>query len=93
MIERKIKVGLQCGLQAQGATEFVKRASSFSSEINIIKKNRFVAGKSILDVMCLAVRKGEDVILIADGNDEQDAIEDLTNFLCFSGVKIELKRK
>jgi phosphotransferase system HPr (HPr) family protein len=81
MIERKIAVGLQRGLQAQGATEFVKKASSFNSEINIIKNNRFVAGKSIMGVMCLAVRRGEDVILIADGNDEQEAIEDLTNFL------------
>ena len=81
MIERKIVAGLQHGLQARGATEFVKKASSFSCEINIIKEGRSVAGKSIMGVMCLAVRKGEDVILIADGNDEQEAIEDLTNFL------------
>jgi phosphotransferase system HPr (HPr) family protein len=81
MIERKITVGLRRGLQAQGATEFVKKASSFNCEININKDGRFVAGKSIMGVMCLAVRKGDDVVLIVEGNDEQKAIEDLTIFL------------
>lgn len=81
MIKRKIVVDLPRGLQSQGATGFVKKASSFSCEINIIKNDRFVAGKSIMGVMCLAVRKGDELVLIADGNNEQKAIEDLTNFL------------
>lgn len=40
MLERKIEVRLPRGLQAQGATEFVRKASSFASEISIIIKDK-----------------------------------------------------
>lgn len=81
MLERKIEIRLPRGLQAQGATAFVRKAASFASKISIIKDGKLVAGKSIMGVMCLALRKGEEVTLIADGNDEQAAITDLENFL------------
>jgi phosphotransferase system HPr (HPr) family protein len=81
MVEGKIVVHLQCGLQAKGATEFVKKASTFTSEVNIIKEGRVVAGKSIMGVMCLAIRNGDEVILNIDGNDEHKAIKILGDFL------------
>ncbi|MEW9053772.1 MAG: HPr family phosphocarrier protein, partial [Neobacillus sp.] len=76
MIRKKIVVQLNSGLQAQVATEFVRKSSLFISEVNILKDGRMVAGKSIMGVMCLAIRKGEEVTLIADGIDEIKAIED-----------------
>ncbi|MED4229099.1 HPr family phosphocarrier protein [Neobacillus cucumis] len=81
MVEEKIVVHLQRGLQAQGATEFVKKASTFTSEVNIIKESRVVAGKSIMGVMCLAIRNGDVVTLRADGEDERKAIKILGDFL------------
>jgi catabolite repression HPr-like protein len=81
MIRKKIVVGLNNGLQAQVASEFVRKASSFNSDINILKEGRLIAGKSIMGVMCLAVRRGEEITLIADGIDENKAIEDLETYL------------
>ena len=81
MIRKKIVVGLNNGLQAQVASEFVRKASSFNSDINILKEGRLIAGKSIMGVMCLAIRKGEEITLIADGMDENKAIEDLETYL------------
>jgi phosphotransferase system HPr (HPr) family protein len=40
-----------------------------------------VAGKSIMGVMCLAIRNGDEVSLIADGKDERQAIKILGDFL------------
>jgi phosphotransferase system HPr (HPr) family protein len=74
-------VRLNNGLQAQVASEFVRKASSFNSDINILKEGRLIAGKSIMGVMCLAIRKGEEITLIADGIDENKAIEVLQTFL------------
>ena len=68
-------------LQARIATEFVRKVSSFSSEIDIIKNGRKVVGKSIMGVMALAIREGEEVILIANGSDEQEASVTLEGFL------------
>jgi phosphotransferase system HPr (HPr) family protein len=81
MNRKKIVVQLNSGLQAQLATEFVRKASSFTSDINILKEGRLVAVKSIMGVMCLAIRKGEEITLIADGLDENKAIEVLETFL------------
>ena len=81
MIEKKIVIRLQHGLQARIATEFVRKVSSFSSEIDIIKNGRKVVGKSIMGVMALAIREGEEVILIANGSDEQEASATLEGFL------------
>jgi len=86
MIRKKIVVGLNNGLQAQVASEFVRKASSFNSDINILKEGRLIAGKSIMGVMCLAIRKGEEITLIADGMDENKASEVLETFL-LSGKK------
>jgi phosphotransferase system HPr (HPr) family protein len=81
MIRKKIVVQLKSGLQAQVATEFVRKASLLNSDINILKEGRLVAGKSIMGVMCLAIRKGEEVTIIADGIDENKSIEVLGKFL------------
>lgn len=81
MITRKIIVQLQYGLQARIATEFVLKASSFSSEIHLMKNGRSVVGKSIMGIMALAIGKGEEITLIADGNDEEQAVTILEKFL------------
>jgi len=81
MIEKKIAICLQHGLQARLATKFVQKASSFSSEVILMKNGRSVVGKSIMGVMALAIRGGEEITLIANGNDEQVAIVTLENFL------------
>jgi catabolite repression HPr-like protein/phosphocarrier protein len=81
MVEEKIMVHLQYGLQGRIAAEFVQIASSFTSGINLIKNGRSVDSKSIMGVMSLAIRKGEDVTIIIDGKDEQKAIGVLGDFL------------
>jgi phosphotransferase system HPr (HPr) family protein len=72
---------LNRGLQGQVASEFVRKASLFTCDINILKQGKLVAGKSIMGVMCLAIRKGEEVTLLVDGIDEQKAIAFLEAFL------------
>jgi phosphotransferase system HPr (HPr) family protein len=53
MIRKQVVVQLNNGLQAQVASEFVRKASSFNSDINILREGRLIAGKSIMGVMCL----------------------------------------
>jgi len=84
--EKKIVVHLQHGLQARSATKFVKKASAFSSEINIVKNGRTVNGKSIMGLMATAIRQGEELMIIANGSDEQAAIVTLEAFLSSAEV-------
>lgn len=87
MIEKKIVVCLKKGLQARIAAQFVELASSFNSEIMIIKKERSLSAKSIIGVMGAAIRSGEEIILTARGIDKQQAIKILEEFL--SSEKID----
>jgi phosphotransferase system HPr (HPr) family protein len=68
------------------ASDFVRKASSFNSDINFLKSEKMIACKSIMGVMCLAIRKGEEITLIAEGIDENNAMEFLETFL-LSGEK------
>lgn len=81
MLEKKIVVQLEYGLHARPAAAFVKRASSFSSDIQLLKKEKAINGKSIMGVMAAAIGKGEEVTLVADGADEAEAIAELEKLL------------
>lgn len=81
MLERKVVVALQQGLHARPASQFVKSASSFESDIRIGKGENLVNAKSIINVLTLAVAEGEEVVLIAEGPDEQQGIEALERYL------------
>ncbi|MGG1658979.1 HPr family phosphocarrier protein [Brevibacillus sp. NRS-1366] len=81
MVEKKIVVQLAHGLHARPAATFVKTATSFASEIKLVKKEKIVNGKSIMGIMSSAIAKGEEITLIADGIDEQEAINALEKIL------------
>ncbi len=68
------------GLHARPASLFVNMASSFKSNITLIKNENYgkeYAGKSILSVMTMAAAAGDQLTIIADGEDEATAIEKL----------------
>ncbi|WP_347862424.1 HPr family phosphocarrier protein [Salimicrobium sp. PL1-032A] len=81
MIERNIEVELPTGLQARPAAQFVQLANRFHSDIFIEKNEKRVNAKSIMGLMSLAVANGEEVRLIIDGHDENEAIRRLEEFV------------
>ncbi|ARI76575.1 HPr family phosphocarrier protein [Halobacillus mangrovi] len=81
MIERSITVELETGLQARPAAQFVQQANRFSSDIFIEKDEKRVNAKSIMGLMSLAVGTGEEITLIADGSDEETALEELSAYV------------
>lgn len=80
MVKEKFVIHFQYGLQGRIASEFVQKTSSFVSEILLIKDEKSVEAKSIMGVMSLAIRKGEEVTIITNGKDEQKAIAVLGDF-------------
>lgn len=76
-----MKVKLESGLQARPAAQFVQEANRYSSHLFLEKDGKKVNAKSIMGLMSLAITKGEDIKLIADGADEDSAIESLVSFV------------
>ncbi len=77
MVEKKVIVTLEHGLHARPATQFIKASSSFESDITISKGERKVVAKSIMGIMSLAVTRGDEVLITANGSDEEEAIRTL----------------
>ncbi|MEI5907671.1 HPr family phosphocarrier protein [Bacillus spongiae] len=85
MVEKKVEVKLKTGLQARPAALFVQEANRFSSEVFLEKNGKKVNAKSIMGLMSLAVNSGAIVTLIAEGNDENEVIEALVEFVSNEG--------
>ncbi|WP_020649682.1 HPr family phosphocarrier protein [Solimonas variicoloris] len=76
-MERTVTIVNLLGLHARAAARLVTLASKFESEIRVRKDAREVSGKSIMGVMMLAAAKGSQITLIAEGPDEQQALDEL----------------
>lgn len=68
------------GMHARPSAKFAQLAQSFSSDIVLINENGEVNAKSMLDVLSLGIKKGDNLILMANGSDARLALEKLSEF-------------
>ena len=78
MAERTVEVKMKTGLQARQAALFVQEANRFTADLFLKKEERQVNAKSIMGIMSLAIARGTSITLIADGIDEEQALDSLT---------------
>ena len=71
----------QVGLHARPATFFIQKANEFKSSIWIEKEERRVNAKSLLGILSLGIVGGTSIRIIADGPDEQDAVNGLNDLV------------
>ena len=81
MVEKEAVVVPEAGLHARPAARFVKEAKSYSSEIVVIKDGREGNAKSPLKLMTLGAKHGDKVMIRAEGEDEEAAVDALVAIL------------
>ena len=81
MYVSEVKVQNQVGLHARAATFFIQKANEFKSSIWVEKDERRVNAKSLLGVLSLGIVGGTDIRIIADGVDEQLAVDSLVRLI------------
>ena len=81
MYTQEITVNNEVGLHARPATFFIQKANEFKSSIWIEKEERRVNAKSLLGVLSLGIIGGTLIRIIADGSDEQLAVDALVNLV------------
>ncbi|MHB1394695.1 MAG: HPr family phosphocarrier protein [Clostridia bacterium] len=81
MIEVTMTLANKLGLHARPAAEIVKIASRFESKVQLCSSKKNVDAKSIIMMMTLGLRKGEQMTIKADGADEKDCIEALKTYV------------
>ncbi|HVG21036.1 MAG TPA: HPr family phosphocarrier protein [Blastocatellia bacterium] len=77
MKERRVTISNRLGLHARAAARLVRRATQYTSQIELEREDTGNAadGKSILSVLLLAASRGTCLIIRADGDDEQPAVD------------------
>lgn len=81
MIRKQIEIINKLGLHARAAAKFVSTAASFSSSIRVEYNAKKVDGKSIMSVMMLAAAKGSEIVIEAEGEDEEQALAGLVSLI------------
>lgn len=78
MAERRVTVVAEVGLHARPAATFVQAAAKSPIEVTVSKANREpVNAKSILAVMSLDARQGEEIVIRAEGEGAEALLEEL----------------
>ena len=81
MVNRDIELNLESWLKAKSAAVFIQKASEYKSQIWVEKDNKKANAKSLLGLLALEITPGCCVRLIANGEDEEEAIAELGNFM------------
>jgi len=81
MITRTFTIINKLGLHARAATKFVTTASEFNCDIQVSRNGRNANGKSIMGVMMLAAAKGSEIIVSANGQDAENALQQLESLI------------
>jgi phosphocarrier protein len=77
MIERTLPVVNRLGLHERASSKVVQLASQYQSTLLLVHRGRDINAKSIMGLMMLAAGKGSELLLRAEGSDEQQAADAL----------------
>lgn len=84
MAERETTVGFEEGIHGRPASELIKLAKQYRSQVRVINGSREGNAKSPLQMTGFA-RKGDTIILRAEGEDADEAVDALAKFVSTGG--------
>jgi phosphocarrier protein HPr len=79
--EKKATIKPEAGLHARPAAEFAKKARQFTAEIMVSKGNKEANAKSPMKIMTLGAKKGDEVVIRAEGDDAEEAVDTLIELI------------
>ena len=77
MVSKKIVIDIPAGLHLRPVSILCNRSIDYNSSIMIKKNEKSVNAKSVLGILSAGVKYGDEIELICDGSDEQEALETL----------------
>ncbi len=81
MVEKTITIINKTGMHARPASQFVKLATGFKSNIQIVKGDRVANGKSLINILSMGINAGTVITLKTEGEDEQACLTAIAGFL------------
>lgn len=84
MLESKVVVASKVGLHARPAAAFVQAALKCRCSVTLECDGKKADGKSILQVLAMGVKCGQELVVRVQGEGEAEAINDLVRLLSLS---------
>ena len=81
MIKKPITIQIADGLEARPTALLVQVASQHESSVYIKSEGKKVNAKSIMGMMTLGLTAGEQVVVTAEGTDEENAVDGIAKYL------------
>jgi len=83
VVECRVLIVNRLGLHARAAAKLVRAASVFRSAVRLERADRSFSAdaKSILSVLMLAASRGTELFIIAEGEDEREALDALCHLI------------
>ncbi len=81
MITKNIEIKNEVGLHARPATYFIQKANSYRCSVWVENSDRRANAKSLLGVLSLGIAKGDIITILADGPDEESAVDGLVSLI------------
>lgn len=81
MVKKNVIVNLPADAEARPVAVMVQIASKYESRIHIISQNKKINAKSIMGMMSLGFGNGDELVLEAEGEDAEIAMEDITKYI------------
>jgi phosphocarrier protein HPr len=80
-MEKTVKIQSDEGMHARPAGIFVKKASEFTSKIEVKVGDVAKNAKSIMSIMSLGLQKGSEMTIVATGDDAEQAVNALADLV------------
>ena len=81
MIKKTVRIGLDSGLHVRPVAMLVQIANQYSSEIYLQDNKHKFNAKSIMGVMTLCAAKCDEIEVVAEGADAEQAVQHIEKFL------------
>ena len=80
-MEKIVSIKNASGLHARPAGMFVKKAAEFKSTVEVNAKGKTVNAKSIMGIMSLGLAQGDELTIVANGEDQEAAVNALAELI------------
>lgn len=81
MIKKPVVIRASMDMEARPIAHLVQEASQYSSRVYIELDEKRINAKSIMGMMSLQLTEGTNLVVVAEGEDEEKAVHGVEAFL------------
>ena len=75
MVKKELEIKNPQGIHMRPANEFASAMGEFLCEVTVVYRDNEINGKSLMNMIAAGIRGGSTVLVICEGEDENEALE------------------